>query len=247
MENKNEVYIFTDGSSLGNPGHGGWGAVIVADGRVRELGDGEKHTTNNRMELSAVIGALVHLGETKKNIRLHTDSSYVISGITSWVHKWQKNRWKNSEKEDVKNRDLWEVLIKVSEGKQIEWKHVAGHVGVSGNERADKIATSFAGGKKESLYDGNFSGYPIKNILDISPDAFQKKARTKTKAHSKAKAYSYLSLVGGKVAYYKTWAECEHFVKGKPAKFKKALTKEDEGKILKEWGIVKNENLKLKK
>lgn len=236
MENKNEIYIFTDGSSLGNPGPGGWGAIVVAGEHVRELGSGEKYTTNNRMELSATIAALRNISAGAQII-LHTDSSYVINGITKWVHGWKRNSWKTSQKEEVQNRDLWEELVGVTEDKKIEWKYVAGHVGIAGNERADEIATSFAGGTAVKLYNGNFSEYIHHNILDISHDAVQKKARTKNKAHSKAKAFSYVSLVDGKVIYHTTWAECEARVKGKKAKFKKALSKEDEGKILKEWGV----------
>ncbi len=236
MENKNKIYIFTDGSSLGNPGSGGWGAIVVTEEKVKELGGGEKIATNNRMELSAIIAALRNVASDSQII-LHTDSSYVINGITKWVHGWKRNNWKNSEKEEVKNRDLWEELVAVTEGKKIEWKYVAGHVGVVGNERADEIAVSFAKGNPEKLYDDTFIGYPVKNILDTSHDVAQKKARTKNKEHSKAKAFSYLSLIDGKVMYHKTWAECEVCVKGKPAKFKKALSKEDEGKILREWGV----------
>jgi ribonuclease HI len=248
MKNKNKIYIFTDGSSLGNPGPGGWGAIVVSGERVRELGGGEKHTTNNRMELSATIAALKHVAETDDKIILHTDSSYCINGITKWVHGWKRSNWKNSEKEEVKNRDLWEELLAAADGaasakgsgapkKNIEWKYVAGHVGIVGNERADEIATSFAGGAPVKLYDGIFSGYAHQNILDTSHDVSQKKARTKNKEHSRAKAFSYLSLVDGKVMRHAAWAECEARVKGKKAKFKKALSKEDEGKILKEWGV----------
>jgi ribonuclease HI len=233
---KNKIYIFTDGSSLGNPGPGGWGAVVVADEKVREIGGEEKHTTNNRMELFAVIAALRNTS-LDAQIILHTDSSYAINGITKWVHGWQRKNWKNSEKEEVKNRDLWEDLVKMVEGKNIEWKHTPGHVGIAGNERADEIATSFAAGMRIKLYDGNFSDYPLQNILDISYDAVRKKARTKNKERSKTKAFSYLSLLDGKVMRHGTWAECYARVNKKTAKYKKAIHQEDESKILKEWGI----------
>lgn len=239
MEKKESIiYIFTDGSSLGNPGPGGWGVIVVDGGHMREFGAGEKHTTNNRMEIAATIGALKYVGETKKNIILHTDSIYVINGITKWVHGWKRNNWKNSEKEEVKNRDLWEELVKATDGKKIEWKHVAGHAGILGNERADEIATSCAKGIPIKLYDGNFSGYAYKNILDISADVALKKMRIKKKRYSKVRAFSYLSLVEGKLMRHSTWAQCEARVKGKNAKYKKAMRKEDEAKILKEWGIT---------
>jgi ribonuclease HI len=135
----------------------------------------------------------------------------------------------------VLNRDLWEELSNLVAGKKIEWKYVGGHVSVAGNERADKIAVSFAEGKPEKPFDGNFSEYGIKNILDTSHDAAQKENRAKNRQHSNAKAYSYVSLVDGKVMTHQTWAECEARVKGKKAKYKKAISKEDEESIVNEW------------
>jgi ribonuclease HI len=230
MEN---IHIFTDGSSLGNPGPGGWGAIVVFDDRVKELGGGEKHTTNNRMELSATIGALKIVGEGK--IILHTDSSYVINGITKWIWGWKKNNWITSTKTEVINRDLWEELSNLVTGKKIEWKYVGGHIGVAGNMRADEIAVSFAEGKPIKLFDGKFADYEIKNILDTSHDVEMKKERGASKLHSKSKAYSYVSLVDGKIMTHQTWAECEKRVKGKSAKYKKALSKQDEESIIREW------------
>jgi len=235
MENQNIISVFTDGSSLGNPGPGGWGAIVIFDGKVKELGGGEKPTTNNRMELSATIGALTFVGKTDKQIVLHTDSQYVINGITKWIWGWQKNKWKTSDKTEVANRDLWEKLLQEVNGKKIEWKHVDGHVSVAGNERADSIAVSFAKDESEKLFDGNFSEYGIPNILDISHDVGQKENRTKSRQHSSAKAYSYVSLVDGKIMTHQTWAECETRVKGKKAKYKKAISKKDEEKIMNEW------------
>ena len=235
MENTNIISIFTDGSSLGNPGAGGWGAIIIDGERVKEMNGGENPTTNNRMELSATIFALKYLGDTEKKIVLHTDSSYVISGITKWVWGWRKNNWMTSSKTEVVNRDLWEQLSNAVVGKKIEWKYVGGHISIAGNERADALAVSFAKGKSEKLFDGKFSEYGIQNILDISHDAEIKKDRGANKAHSKAKAHSYISLVDGKIMTHQTWAECEARVKGKKAKYKKSISKEDEGNIISEW------------
>src|SRR3989344_6262978 len=103
--------IFTDGSSSGNPGPGGWGAVVVAEGRATELGGGEKHTTNNRMELVAAIEVLKSLDAYNGKIFIYPDSSYVVKGITSWIHNWQAKGWKTAGKKDVENRDLWERLL----------------------------------------------------------------------------------------------------------------------------------------
>lgn len=151
--------IFTDGSSRGNPGPGGWGTIIKENGRVKELGGGYRETTNNRMELTAAIEGLRNAkGE---EITVFSDSEYVIKGITEWIHGWLERGWKNSQKKDVLNRDLWEPLYQLSRGKKISWKYVAGHTGNPGNERCDEIATAFADGLSPELYDNVDKGYKI--------------------------------------------------------------------------------------
>ncbi len=236
-----KITLFTDGSSRGNPGPGGWAAVVVAGDRVRELGGREDHTTNNRMELKAAIEGLhaaSGLAGSGVPIALHTDSSYVINGITKWIHGWKKKGWIGSTKEPVMNRDLWEELDEVAAEKEIKWIYVGGHSGVAGNERCDVIATGFADGANVSLYDGPLEKYTVKDILNISENPAQASVKTKSKTSSRAKAYSYLSLLDGKVERHTTWAECERRVKGKPAKFKKAISADDERTILKGWGIM---------
>jgi len=233
---KNEILIWSDGSSRGNPGPGGWGVIIVSPGKeVVELGGGEEHTTNNRMELTAAISALSYVSENypdSNKIIIHTDSSYVINGITKWVHNWRRNNWLTSQKEEVLNRDLWEKLSSLTAGKKIEWKYVAGHSGTPGNERCDEIATSFADRNNPSLYKGVLANYSVP-IFDLSKVS---SANKKNKSRSKAKAYSYLSMIGGEIMKHKLWEECEKRVKGKSgAKFKKALSAEEEENILKEW------------
>lgn len=229
----NSITIFSDGSSRGNPGPGGWGAIVADCDKVIELGGGEEHTTNNRMELTAAIKALAEV-KNKTEIELHTDSSYVINGITKWVYGWQKKGWKTNEKEDVANRDLWKELIAVSVGKNIKWNYVGGHIGVPGNERCDEIATAFADELEIELFKGKLSDYKH-DLTDIKGCA----VKTKKKSSSKAPAYSYLSLVNGKLNIDKTWAECEKRVKGikGDVKFKKATSAEEEKDILVEWGI----------
>ncbi len=230
---KDKVIIFSDGSSKGNPGPGGFGAIVSYDGKVIELGEAEKHTTNNRMELQGAIRALKHLKDIDGEIILNTDSSYVINGITGWVFGWQKNNWKTSKKEDVINKDLWEELIQVSHGKNIKWNYVGGHIGVPGNERCDEIAQGFADGKKPELFQGKNSGYKV----DLSDTTGSLKKKT-NKSNQKVTAYSYLSLVNGVLKIDKTWAECEKRVKGvKGARFKKSVSEEDEKEIIREWGI----------
>lgn len=153
------INIFTDGSSKRNPGPGGW-AAIVADGeKVVELGGREEHTTNNRMELTAVIEALNSIKE--KEITLHTDSEYIVKGITVWVKGWQENNWRTAAKKPVLNQDLWQSLVQAVEGKDINWVVVKGHSGVEANERCDVIATTLADGDPFELYNGPKKGYEI--------------------------------------------------------------------------------------
>ncbi len=235
----NQTIIFSDGSARGNPGQGGWGAIISVNGKVTELGGREAHTTNNRMELAAAINALSSLGSqvTKLGeVILNIDSAYVVNGITKWVYGWQKNNWKTSEKEPVVNKDLWEELVKVSGDKKIKWNQISGHIGVPGNERCDKIATSFADNIPVKLFNGKIFDYEY-NLSDTKGSGVKKKS----KSQNKLPAYSYLSLVHGVLKIDKTWAECEKRVKGVKGdvKFKKAVSAEDEKKIIKEWGIKK--------
>ena len=242
------ISIFTDGSSRGNPGPGGFGAVLVlpysaeAPGKdsnttykVQEVGGREAHTTNNRMELQAAISALSRIQNSEFIIHINTDSSYLINGITKWVFGWQRNNWKTTLKKDVENRDLWEMLVDVSRSKSIEWNYVGGHIGVAGNTRCDEIATAFADGATPELYSGPLAGYGIQNILDLQHDAGMAREKSSGRTHSNAKAYSYVSLVDGKIETHKTWAECEARVKGKKARFKKVLSAEEERGLIAEW------------
>ena len=271
--------------------------VIVSPKKeVVELGGGEEHTTNNRMELMGAISALSYVeknissnlnhigleqldavqgasekrpspspvlsfgsvqnlklgrdeGASERNneemrqmlksyhILIHTDSIYVINGITKWVHNWRRNNWLTSEKEEVLNRDLWEKLFSLTVGKKIKWKYVAGHSGTPGNERCDDIATAYADGNNPSLYKGMLANYSVP-LFDLSKVS---SADKKSKSRSKAKAYSYLSMIDGAIMKHKSWEECEKRVKGKSgAKFKKALSAEDEEEILKEWAVTVN-------
>ncbi len=133
------VEVYTDGACKGNPGPGGWGAWLKYGGRMRELFGGEPHTTNNRMELTAVIRALEALNR-QCVIKLHTDSRYVQQGITAWIHDWKRRGWKTADKKPVKNVDLWRQLDELAQQHEIEWIWVKGHAGHAGNERADELA-----------------------------------------------------------------------------------------------------------
>ena len=139
MSNSGRVEIHTDGACSGNPGPGGWGAVLSYDGKTRELCGGEADTTNNRMELMAAIQALEALTRSVK-ARLYTDSTYVKDGITKWMVKWKANGWKTAARKPVKNIDLWQRLEAALAGHEVEWRWVKGHAGDPGNEHADALA-----------------------------------------------------------------------------------------------------------
>lgn len=134
------VVIYTDGACSGNPGVGGYGAVLLYKGHTKEISGGEAFTTNNQMELRAVIEALKALTRRGLLIEVYTDSVYVQKGITEWLSKWQANGWKNSKKEAVKNSDLWKELASLAEQHQITWNWVKGHNNDRYNERADYLA-----------------------------------------------------------------------------------------------------------
>jgi ribonuclease HI len=133
------VHIYTDGACRGNPGPGGWGVVLEYKDNVKEFCGGEADTTNNRMELMAVIQALENLSRPCA-IRLHSDSKYVLQGITEWLENWKKRGWRTASKKPVKNEDLWRRLDAARNRHQIEWIWVKGHSGHDGNERADRLA-----------------------------------------------------------------------------------------------------------
>lgn len=133
------VDIFTDGACKGNPGPGGWGALLRTDTHQRELWGGEPDTTNNRMELTAVIESLRAL-KRQVEVHVHTDSTYVQQGITAWIHGWKKNGWKTKAREPVKNADLWKLLDEVVQQHHVSWHWVKGHAGHEGNEQADALA-----------------------------------------------------------------------------------------------------------
>jgi ribonuclease HI len=175
---KSEIVIYTDGSSIGNPGPGGWGAVLLSfqqndklkieneKFKVIELGGREEESTNNRMEITGALEALRLVEKRKlggKSIIVHSDSNYLIDGITGWIYLWMKNGWRTAAKGPVLNRDLWEALFKIENNLkikyEIKWAKVKGHAGILLNERSDAIAVSFAAGKRCLLFTGNLKDY----------------------------------------------------------------------------------------
>jgi ribonuclease HI len=139
MKDSAPVVIYTDGACSGNPGPGGWGAILTYGDRCKEISGGEPETTNNRMELMAAISALEALKRPSR-IELHTDSSYLKDGITKWIHGWKRNGWRTADKKPVKNAELWQRLDEARERHDIDWRWVRGHAGHPENERADELA-----------------------------------------------------------------------------------------------------------
>lgn len=133
------IYIYSDGACKGNPGAGGWGALLVSGGHRKEICGGEANTTNNRMEMTAVIRALEALKRPSK-VEVHTDSQYVQKGVSEWMAGWKRRNWRTADGKPVKNQDLWLQLDALSQLHQIEWKWVRGHAGHPENERADQLA-----------------------------------------------------------------------------------------------------------
>lgn len=174
-----KIIIYTDGSSKGNPGPGGWAAIIIEDynrgimnyeSRIKEIGGRENQTTNNRMEMKAAIEALKNtpsIEETRLRkapawqVEIHTDSEYLMKGATLWIKNWQKNNWRTKDKREVLNRDLWEELLFELEKRNVEWKKVLGHSGHALNERCDEIAQGLADGENVELYNGSKQGYKV--------------------------------------------------------------------------------------
>lgn len=240
MTEKFPVVIFADGASSGNPGPGGWGAVIATpDGKVIELGGGDPQTTNNRMELMATIKALEAPESQGQPASVYTDSVYVIRGITQWIWGWRKNGWKTSDGKDVTNQELWTRLSAAlairDKSAKVDWHYVRGHSGIPGNERVDQIAVAFSKGQSIRLFRGPLLEYSVA-IHDIPADTSLPEMRARTQ--EKARPAGYLSLVGATAMRHTDWASCEKRVKGvSGAKFKKVMSSDEEAQVLRSWGV----------
>lgn len=209
------VEIYTDGACRGNPGPGGWGALIVRGEAVEELGGREARTTNNRMELRAAVEALrrVHPDEPA---RVYTDSQYLLNGITTWLAGWRRRGWVTAEGRPVENRELWEALDAAAGGR-VTWEHVRGHAGHAGNERANVIAQAYAAGRRPPPRPAN--------ALSAA-------------ASARPPGVSYLSLVRGELRRHPTWDECRARVERvSGARFKKCASAADEAAAIAAWGL----------
>lgn len=228
--------IFTDGACQGNPGPGGWAAIIASpEGQVWELGGFEPATTNNRMELRATLEALRSIPrDTKaKSIHLYTDSQYVIQGITSWIHGWEARGWITKDGKPVSHGELWRELKAAADSApvKIEWRYVAGHSAYPGNERCDRIAVGFTKGTNPHLFRGERKDYRV-DLTSLPPiTPFGKPPKSNGVPY-------YLSVIDGQIFRDKSWPECEARVKGlKGIKFKKVKDSEEETRTLTQWGI----------
>lgn len=234
--------LYTDGACSGNPGPGGWGYVFVnfENKKIFEGGGAENSTTNNRMEMKAIIEGLKEARVQKfKTLLVMTDSTYVIRGFTQWKFGWKKRNWQTAEGQPVSNKDLWLELDQVAQTLKIDWRYVRGHQGTPGNERVDEIAVAFSKMDPIRLYDNaSFSSY-IFDVTDI-PDG---EPLPEMKSHSAApkKPVFYVSYVNGVLSRHLDWASCERTVKGMPkALYKKVSSEEELKEILKKWGVNGN-------
>ncbi len=237
------IFIYSDGACSGNPGPGGWSAVLIfPENFVRELGGGERPTTNNRMEMLGAIAALAAVQDRPEPVKLYTDSGLLINGITGWIHGWKRKGWMTAAGRPVVNRDLWErldLLVQARKGR-LTWGHVKGHAGHELNERCDVIAVAFSKGGKPALYEGPAVGCGY-SLLEPAPELLHKTAtRSVSKPFKpKSKGGFYLSFVAGRVERHVTWPQCQERVHGvSGARFKKVSSAEEEQDVLKLWGAV---------
>lgn len=233
-----EFYLFGDGACSGNPGAGGWGAILIypPGDQVVELGGGESQTTNNRMEILAILTGLKRAlvdADPGSSCVVHvfSDSRYAIDGASQWVHGWQRRGWMTSTGEPVKNSDLWkeflDVLRSMPPSWRLEWNHIAAHSGLEANERCDEIAVAFAKGKAIDLYHGALKSYGVN-------------WQTRLATGQSERPY-YLSLIGGEIYRDESWPQCQARVQSaRGAKYKKVKSQTEEAFVLKQWGFTKS-------
>ncbi len=236
--NIKRLVIYTDGASRGNPGLGGWGAVILVDDFVMEITGSKKKATNNQMELQAVISVLSDTSSRKYkgSVTVFSDSAYVVNGSNSWVWGWEKKGWITMNKTPVENKIMWqELLVLLKEYKdRLTITKVSGHAGDLYNERCDELAVAAALGEKTNHFKGAQKDYD-KFLEEIGTTLKETKPK---KNKNNTPAYSYISLVDGKVHTDKTWAACEKRVKGtKGAKYKKVFSKDEEISLVQDYTL----------
>ncbi|NJK78664.1 MAG: ribonuclease HI [Chloroflexaceae bacterium] len=222
------IRIVTDGACKGNPGAGGWAALIIyTDNRIDELGGREPRTTNNRMELQAVIEGLRHV-PADVPVEVITDSKYVLQGATKWVHRWRQHDWQTVQGTSVENRDLWEALADLA-GQRVQWQHVYGHTGDVYNERANTIAQAYAAGRTP----------PPRSVqLPTATEHTSDTGLLSRIEQARPAPTTYLSLVRGKVERHTTWDACKARTHGVPgARLKKCKSAAEELATVRAWNM----------
>lgn len=228
--------IYSDGACSGNPGPGGWAFIHWSpDDQVFEDAGFDPKTTNNRMEMSGALEALLRVSPGESVI-LYTDSVYVIRGITQWVFGWRKRGWKTAEGKEVINQDLWERLSKAVAGKKINWRYIPGHKGFPGNERVDVLAVAQSQRSPLSPYRGPEAHYHF-NIFPIPDEIPLPEMKNYKDGAAKPKGF-YLSYVNGVLVRHESWEQCQACVKGvSQARFKKVTSDEEAQTVVKSWGL----------
>lgn len=246
---KKKCLLYSDGACSGNPGPGGWAYVLaIEDYFVFEASGAARQTTNNRMELMSALEGLKHLqsqleassfDQCDYEFIIYSDSVYFLKGMKEWIHGWKRKGWKNSQNEDVTNKDIWQQLdlayIALKNKVALQFRFVKGHAGHYGNERCDELAVQASTtGKGKS---GKFSVEQYSEQIFIFPPFVEIPDVKFNKTATKSENTYYLSMVNGVVSTHKSWADCERAVKGvSGAKFKKVQSQEEENQILKTWG-----------
>jgi len=258
-QDKKRIIVYTDGAARGNPGPGGYGLICI-DLHVNEVieqGEGHAHTTNNAMELMAVLRSLEIIfskkdrdrAYTKIPVHIYTDSRYVHQGITSWMYGWARNDWRKKDGEIISNQKLWQEIHTIAQNLvdvSIAYMHVPGHAGIPGNERADTIATAYADNDEAFVpYIGSSEGYSYYESLVQTPSEEELDAIRASKKEQKKKVtgkpLGYLSYVEGSVYFDTTWNDCKERVHGKKGvSFRKVMTESDIHDLLNDWGVPKN-------
>lgn len=224
--NNNEILIYTDGACSGNPGPGGWGAIIIFDQTVQELGGSETQTTNNRMEALSILESLkwIEAKGLKKPLCIYSDSQYVIKALTQWLPGWKRNNWQTASGMPVKNQDLFENISQQLNKISYRFQYVPGHQGFWGNERADQIAVSFSKSKVEELYQGPWENYAFSHE---NPETIaQNISSSSNKATTQLVGYivwDYKTLM-----FFKDWLSCAKVTQGRSGvRFKKIKNKDE--------------------
>lgn len=246
MSSKKDLLLLADGSCRGNPGPGGWSYVLASSHEVFEGYGSELDTTNNRMELSGLLFGIRKLNKLtwRGSLQVHLDSQYVLSGASAWIFGWQKRGWKTGQGEEVKNSDLWQEiaaeLLGLKGSIKISWYYVRGHTGVSGNERADQLASMACEEQSaDESHEQDAGGTVLHLWSGLDEETFDPNRNSQSKRLEKSEKKYYLSCVEGKIYRDDNWQACEARVKGRPhVKYKKVGSEAEEKEVLRSWGIA---------